>query len=235
MSLKAVAQETLKIVESGKLITSTGVAIDFSVEQQTAETGTALYTPQQLAELLERSPSPVQNRSTVIEVTNETTQVAAHRIVHQSGCKDLVLLNYASARNPGGGFINGAKAQEEDLTRCSGLYPCLLRQPDYYEANRNNPSLLYTDRIIYSPQVPWFRTRSRNLLDYFFLASVITAPAPNAGQVLRRDPQAHSEIETALRRRAGYVLTVARDRGHRSLLLGGWGCGVFRNDPQLVE
>ena len=141
---------------------------------------------------------------------------------------------YASARNPGGGFINGAKAQEEDLARCSGLYPCLLQQPDYYEANRNCASLIYTERIIYSPQVPWFRTRSRNLLDYFFLASVITAPAPNAGQVLRRDPQASARIESALRRRTGYVLAVARDRGHRSLLLGGWGCGVFCNDPSMV-
>lgn len=119
MSLKAVAQETLKIIRSGKLITAAGVAIDFSAEQQAAEAGTILYTPQQLAQLIQSS-SLTKSYSTAVEVTDETTQVAAHRLVHQEGCKDLVLLNYASARNPGGGFINGAKAQEEDLTRCSG-------------------------------------------------------------------------------------------------------------------
>ncbi len=145
-----------------------------------------------------------------------------------------MLLNYASARNPGGGFINGAKAQEEDLARCSGLYLCQLKQPEYYAANRSQDSLLYTDRLIYSPRVPWFRTYSRELLDDYFLASVITAPAPNAGQVLRRDAKAQPDIERVLRRRAGYVLAVARDNGHRSLLLGAWGCGVFCNDPSMV-
>ena len=83
-------------------------------------------------------------------------------------------------------------------------------------------------------KVPWFKTRSRQLLEDFFLASVITAPAPNAGQVLRRDSTAQSKILEALHRRAGYVLTVARENGHRSLLLGAWGCGVFRNDPYSV-
>lgn len=66
------------------------------------------------------------------------------------------------------------------------------------------------------------------------LASVITGPAPNAGEVLRREPEAGLAIEAALRHRAGLVLALARERGHRSLLLGGWGCGVFRNDPVMV-
>ncbi len=156
-------------------------------------------------------------------------------MVAQENCSDLVLLNFASAKNPGGGFLNGAKAKEEDLARCSGLYPCLQTQPTYYEVNRAYESLLYTDHVIYSPKVPWFKTRSRGqLLENIFLASVITAPAPNAGQVLRRDPTAKKDIVISLYRRTKYVLTVARDNGHRSLLLGAWGCGVFRNDPYTV-
>jgi uncharacterized protein (TIGR02452 family) len=63
---------------------------------------------------------------------------------------------------------------------------------------------------------------------------VITAPAPNAGQQLMRDPDAGAAIEEALRRRAGYVLALAAHMGHRALVLGAWGCGVFRNDPAQV-
>ncbi len=93
---------------------------------------------------------------------------------------------------------------------------------------------MYTDHMIYSLDVPWFRTRSRNLLDHVFLASVISAPAPNAGEVLRRDRSAGPKIESCLRRRCGMVLAVAHDQGHRNVLLGAWGCGVFRNDPAVV-
>jgi uncharacterized protein (TIGR02452 family) len=111
---------------------------------------------------------------------------------------------------------------------------CLLTQPLYYTQNRAYPSKLYTDYAIYAPNVPWFRTHSRELLEYTFLSSVITAPVPNAGQVLRHDATAGPRIEAAIRRRAGIVLAIAREQRHRTLLLGAWGCGVFRNTPSMV-
>jgi uncharacterized protein (TIGR02452 family) len=234
MSLTGTAKETLEILERGEFIAVNGNIVNFAIEQKLAEHNTKLYRPEELRNLLSQIIPSDRPSKLTIEVTEETTQAAAHRLVMSEGCQDLVLLNFASARNPGGGFINGAKAQEEDLARCSGLYPCLLTQPEYYQVNRANDSLLYTDNIIYSPLVPWLRVRNRELLDRYFLASVITAPAPNAGQVLRRYPDAMPEIETALRQRAGYILAIARDNRHRSLLLGAWGCGVFRNEPRMV-
>lgn len=236
-SLKAVAQHTLAILKSGEYTTATGKTVRFQGEIDAAVSNTRLYTPEQAAALLAQNgcgtAAPIIKAK--IEVTSETTQVAAHRLVHDEGCNDLVLLNYASARNAGGGFIRGAKAQEEDVCRCSALHPCLLTQPGYYNANRNQRSMLYTDHIIYSPQIPFFRTRSRDApLPYTFCASVITAPAPNAGEALRRDPNAHDGIAETLKRRAGVVLAIARDNGHRTVLLGAWGCGVFRNDPEQM-
>lgn len=233
MSLKGTADETLALLEAGHFTAPDGRRVELHAEQAQAVQGTRLYTPEQGNALL-ASRSASEGGRPRIEVTAETTQIAARRLVLDEGVDDPLLLNFASARNPGGGFVNGAKAQEEDLCRCSGLYPTLLTQRAYYDANRACTSALYTDHLIHSPKVPWFRARSRDRPDALFLASVITAPAPNAGVVREREPHAIDDIETTLRRRAGCVLSVAAAHGHRTLLLGAWGCGVFRNDPAQV-
>ena len=233
MSLKGVAAETLRILEAGYFVAPNGERLVLQPALAQAIEGTKLIAPREAARLLD-GIEPGPRHLLDVEVTDETTQAAARRLVAVECVSDLVLLNFASARNPGGGFLNGAKAQEEDLARCSGLYPCLLTQPAYYDENRANDSVLYTDNIIYSPGVPWFRTRSRDAPDTVFLASVITAPAPNAGVAIQRDPGCGPDIEITLRRRAGQVLAVAAHHGHRNLLLGAWGCGVFRNTPSDV-
>jgi uncharacterized protein (TIGR02452 family) len=232
MSLKGKAQEVLDIVEKGGFTNAAGQWMNIRSHVEQAVSGTRLYRPEDFDRLTAPPATAPVSVTATIEVTSETTQIAASRLIKE-GCGDLVLLNFASARNPGGGFLNGAKAQEEDLTRCSALYHCLFSQREYYESNRNQTSMLYTDHVIYSPRVPWFRTRSRDEPGEVFLASVITAPAPNAKQALLHG-DTPAMIQDALERRCGQVLGVARDNGHRALLLGAWGCGVFGNDPHLV-
>ena len=244
MSLKGIAKQTLAILEAGSYEAPSGATVTIRDQVAAAIAGTELFTPDGLDQLLHPAEAPERDAANRdagsgtprIEVTDETTQIAAHRLTLEEDVDHLVLLNFASARNPGGGFINGAKAQEEDVTRCSALHPCLTRESvwRYYEVNRATSSLIYTDHLIYSPAVPFFRTRSRNLIERPFLSAIITAPAPNAGQVLRRDPDALPRIEQALRRRAGKILALAEARGHRNLLLGAWGCGVFQNVPATV-
>ena len=167
-----------------------------------------------------------------MQVTGETTNEAAFRLVMEEGVGHVVALNFASAKNPGGGFLGGAKAQEEDLCRSSALYVCQLEQPDFYASNRAERSMIYTDHILYSPEVPVFRDK-RALLEDPFLLSFITAPAPNAGEA-RRHGESASAVRAALRSRARQVLMVAAHQSHTTLLLGAWGCGVFRNDPAEV-
>jgi uncharacterized protein (TIGR02452 family) len=232
MSLKGIAQQTLDILDVGSYEVD-GRRVEIAESQREAVAGTRLYRPADLEGLIADGGTANDGRP-AIAVTPEKTQVAARRLVQCEGVVDLVVLNFASARNVGGGFRRGAKAQEEDLARSSGLYRCLESQPDYYAANRADSSLLYTDHVIYSPRVPWFREHNRKLLPRCFLASIITAPAPNAGEHLARNAGSREELRAALRRRAAYVLAVAEANTHRTLLLGAWGCGVFRNDPAEV-
>ena len=230
------AAQLLHILELGEYQAPSGQHRLIGPAQRAAEQGTRLYTPEQAAALLgpDAAPDPSGRRDATVEVTAETTQAAAHRLAQVQGVERVVVLNFASARNPGGGFLRGARAQEEDLCRCSGLYPCQLTQPIYYEVNRAQRSMLYTDHLIYSPAVPWVSVKAGQLLEEPFLASVITAPAPNAGEHAQRAQGGQRTLLPVLRRRAGMVLAVARDQGHRALVLGAWGCGVFRNDPTLV-
>ena len=169
---------------------------------------------------------------TAFEVVKETTFNVLARLGGNGG--HVGCLNFASAKNPGGGFPTGAQAQEEALARSSALYQCLLKAPQYFERNRANRSLIYLDLLIYSPLVPFFRNDDGVLLERPILASVITAPAPNAGAVMQNEPQNAGAIEPALRRRAEFVLRVASAHKIEHLVLGAWGCGVFRNDPRMV-
>ena len=141
MSLKGKAEQVLGIIEKGGFTNAAGKWVEIRAEVEAAVAGTCLYRPGDYERLMETRGDSVGDGETVVEVTAETTQVAAARLVKE-GCENLVLLNFASARNPGGGFINGAKAQEEDLARCSALYACLYPQMEYYETNRAQDSAM---------------------------------------------------------------------------------------------
>jgi len=229
MSLKRVARENLAFCEAGSYVAPSGRTVDLRVAVERAVSGTVLYAPGEL-NMFSAPRSAVPTR---IEVTDESTGEAGHRLVVGEGVADVVALNFASARNPGGGFLGGAKSQEEDLARASALYPCLVTQWDYYEANRAERSFVYTDHVIYAPRVPFFRDERWRLIEAPWMMSVVTAPAPNAGEA-QRHGEREGVVRDALRRRAGMVLRVMAAQGHPTAVLGAWGCGVFRNDPREV-
>ncbi|WP_206045807.1 TIGR02452 family protein [Nocardia mangyaensis] len=141
------------------------------------------------------------------------------------------VLNFASARSPGGGYLRGARAQEEDLCRNALLYTCLVEASDYYAAHRNSPDLRYSHRVVVSPDVPVIRD-GRGELAPPFPVTFLTSPAPNAGELARRS--ATVDVREVLAQRAERVLAAAARHQVRDLVLGAWGCGVFANDPAEV-
>ncbi|MER5861914.1 TIGR02452 family protein [Kitasatospora sp. NPDC002040] len=191
-----------------------------------ARTGTVSYGPS-------HRPAATGAFGGVPEVTAEGSVEAARRLTEE-GAEHVAVLNFASARNPGGGYLRGAKAQEEDLCRSALLYHCLLAAPDYYEAHRASADLNYSHRVIWSPGVPVIRDRQGALLRQPYPVSFLTSPAPNAGQLALRSEGRPVDVREVLAERAGRVLGVAAAHGVRELVLGAWGCGVFRNDPAEV-
>ena len=64
-------------------------------------------------------------------------------------------------------------------------------------------------------------------------ASVLTLPAVNMGQVLLKGEDS-AEAERVMRRRMALALAIFAEQGAKNLVLGAYGCGVFRNDPHLI-
>jgi uncharacterized protein (TIGR02452 family) len=221
--LQEIARRTVEIAETGHYRNSAGVDVEIGAAVRAAVTGTRHYEPEDALTVTGGRAQPV------VEVTRESTLVAAQRMGPEAAC-----LVFASAKNPGGGFLGGAKAQEESIARASALYPSLLAAPDFYAFHRAQRDLRYSDRVVYSPGVPVFRDDRGALLDAAYTTSFLTAAAPNLGAILRNQPEHAADVPAVLRRRAARVLAVAAAHGHRTLVLGGWGCGVFRNDPAVV-
>jgi uncharacterized protein (TIGR02452 family) len=235
MDAKAVAQATVAALERGQYSTPDGRTVDLTALLATCLRETRCYAPDDLASIrkhvLAQSGS---QQATTFAVVNETTLQGCARLSASQQYRQIGILNFASAKNPGGGFLGGARAQEESLARSSGLYFSLRQCPDYYDFHRAQGSSLYSDRMIYSPACPVFRDDAGQWLAQPYVVDMITSPAPNAGAIWQNEPTHRKSIVPALTERASKLLALAAHQQCDALVLGAWGCGVFRNDPSTV-
>jgi uncharacterized protein (TIGR02452 family) len=215
---RALGQAALDAAHSGHYTAADGRTVDWRLAVQRAGAAKKSLPPQ--------TPLPPPREElfedTRVIVTNETTMGAARRLT-ESGLRPLSL-NFANGVDPGGGFLHGARAQEEVLCRSSALYLTLEGDP-MYAAHRRAPAYESSDWTILSPDVPVFRRDDGTALPEPWIASFITCAAPYAPEV--GQPRAGDLLERRIRR----VLEVGHTHGFDTLVLGAWGCGAFANDP----
>lgn len=170
---------------------------------------------------------------TLIETWQSTSLAAAEKLRTQYPDDKIAILNFASAKNPGGGFLNGAQAQEESLARSSSLYGSLSNASLFYHVNEIAKSKVYTHSIIYSGGVTVIRdtTENEGLLEIPYVVDIITCPAVNRRITHREE---NNYIDSVIIERAKRVLCVAYKHRVKHLILGAWGCGVFQNDPWTI-
>jgi uncharacterized protein (TIGR02452 family) len=228
---KAAAQgkEAVRIIEEGGYQTSTNTRVELAERIASAVARSRDYAP---GDAVGASTLPRGAHATRLSVVNDTS-LAAARAFAKAGAVPLVL-NFASAKNPGGGFLSGARAQEESLARSSALHACLMKSR-MYAHHRALSDCMYTSWAIHSPDVPVFRDDVTGaLLDEPYAAAFLTAPAPNAKVVLERDASRADEVVRVVNERVARVLAICAAHGHTHLVLGAWGCGVFGNDPTVM-
>jgi uncharacterized protein (TIGR02452 family) len=216
-------EEAVVISKDGRYVGPAG-EVEITAHVTTSLKKTRYYAPEHVHSVPQKG-----THQTRFEVTNETT-LSAHRR-HQAKGHNVVSLNFASATHPGGGFLSGARAQEEYLCRSSALFVTIKDSP-MYAYHRDNWTPLYSDAMIYSGEVPVFRDDQHELLPAPYLASFITSAAPMAKKV---QPYDYPKLPGILMERILKILSVAKSKGHDSLILGAWGCGAFGNDGHLVS
>ena len=215
----AVGRSAVEAARTGRYVTEDGREVDWKDAVQAAVRAKRSIPPEFSLPQTggERFPR------TVVQVSNETTLGAAKRLV-DAGSRPLAL-NFANGVHPGGGFLGGARAQEEVLCRSSALYQTVVGDPMYEaHARRRRPDS--TDWAILSPDVPVFRQDDGTTLEPPWLLSFITCAAPYAPAL------GQPEAGDLLQRRIHRVLAIARAYGYVTLVLGAWGWGAFENDPQ---
>jgi uncharacterized protein (TIGR02452 family) len=217
--LALIAESTLSAIEAGFYKTG-------NTKHDIEINSSVLFTPEELDELRE-SKTSCGWPDEVIHTT-ETTLMAAQREAALSN--QTLVLNFASANNPGGGFKRGAPAQEESLARSSALYPTIAKHLTYYDENRLVGAPIYTDHMILSENVLVFKDDAGNWLEQPYETSFLTVPAPNC----MNGEQQNREVILALARRTQNICAVARKHNYSNLILGAFGCGVFHNDPAIV-
>ena len=190
-----------------------------------------------------------QNNETVITVSGDRSYQAAMKLHKENPDAKIAVMNFANAFHAGGGVTKGSSAQEECLCRTSTLYPLLYRRTlrdTFYKHHHNlntpkaSDSLVYTEGVIICktdedlpkrmPQEEWVTVdvitiAAPDLRD----TSNIHAPLVNGGTYMN-----NAELFGYHVKRAIHMLTCTAAKGADILVLGAFGCGAFRNDPEVV-
>ena len=229
-----IAKQTIKITKEGKY-TLNGrdislPSLDFlEVNVISPEDGKALL--ERDLSSFSKDAESVQDKAQMckITITTEDSFQAGRRY------ENALVMNFANAHNPGGGFMIGANAQEEALCRCSTLYASIKssKAGEMYIYNNTHPGRVESDYMLISPNVAVFRDQTYSLLEEPVVMGVVTIPAPNryGAALLASDKM----IEETMIRRIRIMCRAAIEQGYKTMVLGAWGCGAFGNKPEKVS
>jgi uncharacterized protein (TIGR02452 family) len=161
-------------------------------------------------------------------------------ILLKSGLNPCVL-NLASGQNPGGGVLNGAGAQEENIFRRSNLFLSLYQFVPYaneYDIKKHEKSYPLDKNTggIYSADITIFRGSEKNgycLLRKPYNVSFVSVPAIKAPDLTERNGILYivDNLVEPTKEKIRTILRIAGKYKHDCLVLGAFGCGAYANPP----
>jgi uncharacterized protein (TIGR02452 family) len=194
---------------------------------------------------LSGTPLKAQYTTLISTSRDDSFKVAASLV--KSGAK-IGVLNAANAKYVGGSFINGAEAQEESLCRASTLFYSLVANNTAKpfiakeEFKKDKTNIQYTQNIqttltrengvLISPQVTVFRKREGGHyinLPNSFDVTVVSSAAENIKGHRKTTHYGQNNAQKIESQLAAFA-----QQGVQSIVLCGWGCGSFGNQPSDI-
>ncbi len=218
-------QETVAILRAGQYTAPSGRVVDLREALGASLAGTREYRPSN-----DMTPPAASPAKTPITVENKTVLAVGARM---ASAGPVAALNFASATTPGGGFLSGARAQEESIARSSGLFVALEGR-QMYAHHKARLDAMYSDYVIYASNMPVFRTDDGELLEEPWSLSILTCPAANGVALRKYAPDRLKDVPSVMTTRTHKVLAVAAENDVRRLILGAWGCGAFGLDAEMM-
>lgn len=188
-------------------------------------------------------------RDEIITVSTDRSYQAAMRLHKEIPNAKIAVMNFANAFHAGGGVTKGSSAQEESLCRTSTLYPLLYRRTlrdTFYQHHHDLNTPKASDSLIYTEGVVICKTDEdlpiRMLEKDWVKVDVLTIAAPDlrnrsgkyAPLVGDGTNMQDAELFGYHVKRAIHMLTCAAAKNADVLVLGAFGCGAFRNNPEIV-
>ena len=198
-----------------------------------------LYTPDDVAALLERFSCDVPYRaSTLIVNFSEKDAVREYMSWNDYWLKweyngerqsvSTLILNFAGTHQPDADRSPIAYGQEKSLLENSTLLATQenIYAKAFYLFQQAVPDGKRSDAMLLSPYVEFFSVDGVQQ-EKSQLAAVLSAVPP-------RTSSCSEALAEVLERRIRAMLLVAAKEGYKRLILGAWGCGSAGNNPELV-
>ncbi len=233
-------KETLQILEQGYYVRN-GKTIRLKLSRKEMEE-IQVYLPDDVMKCSSRKdfdPPYVMGRCGYGCENKDSFSLARERVkdtyLYDNDIPKILVLNLANPVNPGGGVRRGARAQEEDLCRCSSLLLSLESREarKYYDYNKSLNTYMGSDALMITPQVEIIRDENGELLDDTVIVSVVTCAAPMISH--GKEGMSDAEYEQMMYDRITGLLKCTAYLGYRNLVLGAWGCGAFGNDAAVIS
>ncbi len=249
-SRRRIADETLAAIERGEVELQGSTYHIREVVSHSID-NTVFFSPEStLATWSTATPASRPALPGQLELCEGSTLQRARALLHELNTNATItadgpgrvgVLSFASATKPGGGFLNGAQAQEESLARASTLYVSLVTPTaaQFHQLHKQDRrGGFYTHAMVFSPSVLVLRDDDGAWVPPYQI-EVVTCAAVNAGVVRQRagdglGPDTVARIEGTMRERMARILFLFEQRGLRNIVLGSFGTGVFRNDVGMV-